>query len=161
MTDTISTDTNITNAPKKNYCAPMHTTEHILNQTMIRFFGTGRAFSAHVEVKKSKCDYHFSRNLTSEEIVGIETQVNQVIAQNLEVTAKYMSRSEAAKIADLSKLPEGASETLRLVFVGDYDVCPCIGVHVANTKEIGTFKIISTDFTEPDVLRVRWKVLAK
>ena len=161
MAETLSTDTNITNAPKKDYCAPMHTSEHILNQTMIRLFGSGRAFSAHIEAKKSKCDYHFSRNLTSDEIQKIEAQVNQVIAQNLQVTEQYMSREAAAKIADLSKLPGQASETLRLIFVGDYDVCPCIGLHVANTSEIGIFRIISTDFTEPDILRIRWKVSAK
>lgn len=34
--------------------APMHTTEHIINQTMIRLFGCGRSVSAHIERKKSK-----------------------------------------------------------------------------------------------------------
>ena len=49
---------------------------------------------------------------------------------------------------------------VRLVFVGDYDVCPCIGTHVSNTKEIGKFRIISTDFND-GVFRIRWKVEGK
>lgn len=35
----------------------MHTAEHLLNQTMVRLFNKGRAFSSHIEKKKSKCDY--------------------------------------------------------------------------------------------------------
>ena len=76
------------------------------------------------------------------------------------VTIEYMSREEAAAIVDLSKLPEDALETLRIVRVGDYDDCACIGVHVANTSEIGEFRIISYDFND-GVWRVRWKVSAK
>ena len=91
MENIIKTDTNITNAPKKDYCAPMHTTEHILNQTMIRLFDCGRCFSAHVEAKKSKCDYHFSRALTDADIANIEEKVNEVILSNLEVKAEYFS----------------------------------------------------------------------
>ena len=160
MENIIKTDTNITNVPKKDYCAPMHTTEHILNQTMIRLFDCGRCFSAHVEAKKSKCDYHFSRSLTETDIANIEAKVNDVILSNLEVRSEYLSKEEAVKIVDLSKLPENASDILRLVFVGDYDICPCIGDHVSNTSEIGTFKIISVDFNEGK-LRLRWKVLPR
>ena len=76
------------------------------------------------------------------------------------VTIEYMSREEAAAIVDLSKLPEDASETLRIVRIGDYDDCACIGAHVAITSEIGEFRIISHDFAD-GIWRVRWKVSAK
>ena len=46
---------------------------------------------------------------------------------------------------------------LRIVRVGDYDACACIGAHVKNTAEIGTFKILSHDY-ETGRWRVRWKV---
>ena len=61
---------------------------------------------------------------------------------------------------DLSKLPEGVSETLRIVRVGDYDACACIGSHVVNTSEIGTFTILSHDY-EDGRWRVRWKVMSQ
>ena len=35
-----------------------------------------------------------------------------------------------------------------VVKVGDYDECLCIGRHVENTSEIGTFKIISHDYKD-------------
>ena len=84
----------------------------------------------------------------------------EVIAAALPVTVEYMSREEAASIVDLSKLPEDASETLRIVRIGDYDDCACIGAHVGNTSEIGEFRIISHDFND-GIWRVRWKVGAK
>ena len=68
-----------------------------------------------------------------------------------------MPREEAEKIVDLSKLPKDASETLRIVRIGDYDACACIGAHVSNTSEIDKFKIISTDYTEGK-LRIRFKL---
>lgn len=74
----------------------MHTAEHILNGTMVRMFGCTRSRNAHIERKKSKCDYLL-------------------------------------------------------------DTCACIGAHVKNTAEIGSFKILSHDY-ENGRWRVRWKV---
>ena len=151
----------VLNSPKKNYYAPSHTTEHILNRTMDNMFGCGRAFSAHIEEKKSKCDYRFadaSKVPDMQQLAAVEQKVNEIIRQNLPVTAKICTREEAAKVADLSKLPPDASEMLRLVCVGDYDVCPCIGLHVENTSEIDKFKIISSSY-EDGVLRLRWKLV--
>jgi len=67
----------------KEYDPRMHSAEHILNQTMVRMFNKGRSFSAHIEKKKSKCDYHFDRELTPSELVEIEGKVNEIIRQNL------------------------------------------------------------------------------
>lgn len=136
----------------------MHTAEHILNQTMVRMFGCPRSKNTHIEKKKSKCDYFLSAAPTDEQVAQIESAVNEVIAAHLEVTESYITLSEAEGLVDLSKLPENVSETLRIVKVGDYDTCACIGSHVSNTSEIGTFKILSHDF-EDGRWRVRWKVL--
>lgn len=148
----------ILNEAKKDYHRPMHSAEHILNQTMVRMFGCGRSVNAHIERKKSKCDYYLEVAPTEEQIVEIEARVNEVISQNLPVWEELMSREEAAKIADLSKLSAEASETLRVIRIGDYDACACIGQHVSNTSEIGIFKIISHDF-ENGRWRVRYKLL--
>ena len=137
----------------------MHTAEHILNATMVKMFGCPRSRNAHIERKKSKCDYELSSSPTDEQVAEIETRINEVISRGLEVTIEYMPREEAAGIVDLSKLPEDASDTLRIVRVGDYDACACAGAHVGNTLEIGTFKILSHDFADGR-WRVRWKVTA-
>ena len=141
----------------KEYDPRMHSAEHILNQTMVRMFNKGRSFSAHIEKKKSKCDYHFDRELTQEEITVIESKVNEIISQNLPVTENYLAREEALKNFSLDKLPDQAGDNIRLIKIGEYDACPCIGKHVPSTKEIGVFKMISSSF-EDGVLRLRFKL---
>jgi len=135
----------------------MHTAEHILNQTMIRMFGCARSKNTHIERKKSKCDYFLSRQPDNETVQAIEEAVNAVIMSDLAVTEEFMPMDEAAKIVDLSKLPDDVSETLRIVRIGDYDVCACIGEHVKHTSEIGRFEIISHDY-ENGRWRVRFKL---
>lgn len=137
--------------------SPMHTAEHILNQTMIRLFGCDRSRTNHIEKKKSKCDYILTNAPTPGQIAEIETKVNEVIALHLPVSIEFVARNQVPEEVDLSKLPEEASETLRLVRIGDYDLCACIGLHVHNTSEIGKFKIVSTDF-ENNRFRIRFKV---
>ena len=151
-------ETPILNSHNKAEYEPAHTAEHILNQTMVRMFGCPRSRNAHVEKKKSKCDYILDAEPSAEQVVEIESTVNAVIAQNLDVTIEFMTREQAAAIVDLSKLPEDASDTLRVVRIGGYDACACIGAHVNNTSEIGTFKVISHSF-ENGVWRLRWKVI--
>lgn len=146
------------NDHNKQEYPPMHTAEHILNQTMVRMFGCPRSRNAHIERKKSKCDYLLSRAPSDEEIARIEAEVNRVIAAALPVTATFMSREEAGRIVDLSKLPEDVSSTLRIVKVGDYDACACIGAHVENTSQIAPFKIISHEYLDGR-WRVRFKLL--
>ena len=142
----------------KEYNPQMHSTEHILNQTMVRMFNCGRSFSNHIEKKKSKCDYHFDRDLTEEEVEKIETRVNDIIKLNLQVSEEFYSKDEAGEKFNLSKLPGAAGDKIRIIKIGDYDVCPCSGLHVTNTNEIGEFKIISTGF-ENGTLRLRFKLL--
>ena len=148
----------ILNAHNKAEHEESHSCEHILNGTMVKMFGCPRSKNAHIERKKSKCDYLLENEPTAEQVAAIETKVNEEIAKNHDVTVEFMSRDQAGKIVDLSKLPEDASETLRIVRIGDYDACACIGAHVSNTSEIGTFKIISHSFAD-GVWRLRWKII--
>ena len=148
----------VLNAHNKEEYPPMHTAEHILNGTMVKMFGCPRSRNAHIERKKSKCDYLLDACPTEAEVARIEAAVNEVIGRHLDVTVEYMPREQAVALVDLSKLPEDASETLRIVRVGDYDACACIGAHVNNTAEIGTFKILSHDYADGR-WRVRWKVI--
>ena len=142
---------------RKEYDPRMHSAEHILNQTMVRIFNCGRAFSAHIEKKKSKCDYHFERNITAEEIVQIENKVNEVIKSDLPIQEKILNREEARNIVSLARLPEDAGDKVRIITIGDYDACPCSGLHALTTSEIGAFKITSTDCAN-GILRIRFKI---
>jgi len=141
----------------KQYYPPMHSAEHILNGTMVKFYGVERSFTNHIERKKSKCDYKFDRNLTDDEVKTLELKVNEIILQNLPITAKVYKRAEAMQLFDLDRLPDSAGEEVRIISVGDYDACPCSGLHVAETSEIGEFRI-TTVTHEEGALRIRFKL---
>lgn len=145
------------NAHNKAEHPPMHTAEHILNQTMVRIFGCTRAVSAHIERKKSKCDYLLEEAPSDEQIQAVEALVNETISLNLVVHAEFITQDSIPAGVEIHKLPEDVSETIRLIKVGDYDICACIGAHVENTSEIGVFKIISHDY-ENGRLRLRFKL---
>jgi alanyl-tRNA synthetase len=142
---------------RKDYNAPMHTAEHILNRTMDRLFGCGRSFNAHIEKKKSKCDYRLPRPLSPAELETVAAAVNQVIADDLPVTERMVTRADAEALVFTGKLPADAGDAIRIISVGDYDHCPCIGRHVGSTRAIGEFRIVSADHAD-GVLRIRFVV---
>lgn len=145
------------NEHNKQEYPPMHTCEHIVNRTMVNIFGCGRAVSAHIERKKSKLDFALPKAPSVEDIENIEKTVNEVIARQLPVTTEFITQEEAVGRFDLKRLPDNASDTVRIVRVGDYDECLCIGLHVTNTSEIGTFRIISSDYKD-GIFRIRFKL---
>lgn len=136
------------NAHNKQEYPPMHTAEHLLNGEIDRRFGCGRSFNAHVERKKSKLDYHMPRPLTDEEIRSLEEYVNTAITADVEVTEKFITQEDAAREFDMTRLPDEASEMVRVVSIGDYDSCLCAGTHVARTSEIGIFRISSSRYQD-------------
>jgi alanyl-tRNA synthetase len=142
---------------EKEIFPPMHTAEHLINWVMVKKFGCNRCFRDHIEKKKSKLDYKFERNLTEEELKNIESQVNNVIVQDIEVFEEFIPVEIAKAKFNLSRLPEDVSGNIRIIKIGDYDAAPCQGPHVKSTKEIGVLKIISSDF-EDGVLRIRYKL---
>jgi Ser-tRNA(Ala) deacylase AlaX len=73
------------------------------------------------------------------------------------VTETYIGKDEAERRYNMERLPDDAGDQIRIIKIGDYDECPCIGPHVSSTKEIGEFKISSSSF-EKGVLRIRYKL---
>lgn len=136
------------NPHNKEEYPPMHTAEHLLNGEMARRYGCGRAFSAHVERRKSKLDYHMPAPLTDAELRSLEDYVNAAVAADVPVAIDYIPKAEAAERFDLSRLPDDASDTVRVVRIGNYDECLCAGTHVGHTAEIGTFRISSSRFAD-------------
>jgi Ser-tRNA(Ala) deacylase AlaX len=120
-------------------------------------FGCGRCFGAHIEKKKSKCDYRFDRELSADEVNEIQTRVNDVIQEGMRVSEKFLSRPQAEQYYNTENLPPDSGDRIRIIHIGDYDACPCIGPHVISTREIGAFRITTTSF-EDGVLRIRYKL---
>lgn len=150
----------ILNDHNKEEFPPAHTAEHLLNQTMIRMFGCERSFNAHVERKKSKMSFHVDHKPTRKEEQEIERRMNELIAEDMPVSFEFVTRDQLPDEVSLDRLPDDASETIRLVSIGDYDVCPCIGKHVRSTSQIGRFELLGTNWDERErSFRVRFKIV--
>lgn len=158
------------NEHNKDEFPPSHTAEHLLNQTMIRMFGCGRSTNAHVERKKSKISYKLDHKPGRKEEKAIEDRMNELIEMDMPVTFEFVERSDFTEEntgiggiyegLSLDKLPADASDTIRIVRIGDYDVCPCIGKHVRSTSQIGRFEMLGTNWDEQThMFRIRFKVV--
>ena len=148
------------NVHNKDEFPPAHTAEHLLNQVMIRMFGCERSRNAHIERKKSKISYHLDHKLSRQEEKAIGDKMNELIEEDLPVTYEDVDRNHVPEGVNLDRLPEDASQTIRLVRIGDFDVCPCIGKHVRSTSQIGRFEILGTNWDEQThTFRIRFKVI--
>ena len=148
------------NDHNKEEYPPMHTVEHVLNGAMVRLFGTGRSVSAHIEQKKSRMDFAVDFEPTDEDLRKLETEINRVLDEDIAVTYQVVPQAEARALgADLSRIPEDASEMVRIVRVGDYDTCLCIGRHVERTKQCGHIDLYAHAYNrETGRWRVRFRL---
>ena len=150
----------VLNEHNKEEFPPAHTAEHLLNQVMIRLFGCTRSHNAHIERKKSKMSFILDHKPTRQEEKEIELEMVRLIEEDLPVTFEYVTRDEIPEQVSLDRLPDDASETIRLVRIGDFDVCPCIGKHVRSTSQIGRFEMLGTNWDEHEhSFRVRFKIV--
>ena len=150
----------ILNEHHKEEFPPAHTAEHLLNQLMVRMFGCERSRNAHIERKKSKMTFVIDHKPSRQEEKEIEAEMNRLIEADMPVTYEFVDRDHIPADVKLDRLPEDASETLRLVRIGDYDVCPCIGKHVRSTAQIGKFVMLGTNWDEAShSLRIRFKIV--
>ena len=150
----------VLNEHNKEEFPPAHTAEHLLNQTMQRLFGCERSFNAHIERKKSKMSFRLDHKPSRQEEKEIERRMNELIGEDLPVTFEFVTRDNLPADISTDRLPDDASETIRLVRIGDYDVCPCIGRHVRSTSQIGRFEMLGTNWDEMEhSFRVRFKIV--
>lgn len=148
------------NEHNKEEFPPAHTAEHLLNQVMIRLFGCERSYNAHIERKKSKMSFHVDHKPTRQEEKEIEREMLRLIAEDLPVTYEVVKLDEVPEGVSIDRLPEDVSDSIRLVRIGDYDVCPCIGKHVRSTAQIGRFEMLGTNWDEHErSFRVRFKIV--
>ena len=95
--------------------------------------------------------------LTKEEIADIQSRVNSIIESDLPVTESFVPKATAERLYNAEKVPNTVYGNLRIIHIGDYDACPCIGEHVSFTGEIGAFRITSTTYSDGK-LRIRFKL---
>lgn len=85
----------------------------------------------------------FDGPLSDEELRILEERTNQVIYENQPVSISYPTKEELARMDYRSK--KELSGDVRIVKVGDYDLCACCAPHVRLTGEVGLVKIVRSE----------------
>ena len=132
----------------------------LFRSVMIRMFGCGRSTNAHIERKKSKMSFGLDHKPNRKEEKVIENKMNDLIAADLPVTFEVVDKDHLPEGISKDNLPEDCSDSIRLVHIGDFDACPCIGKHVRSTGQIGRFELLGTNWDQSTMtFRIRYKVL--
>jgi misacylated tRNA(Ala) deacylase len=123
-----------------------HTALHVLVGAVYRLYGalvTGGA----IHPDRARMDFSLD-DLSRERVAAIEAEANRVIAADLGVLVRFVSREEFER-SDLTRLarnlvPQDVAE-VRVVEIEGYDAQADGGTHVARTGEIGRLRIAKTE----------------
>jgi misacylated tRNA(Ala) deacylase len=138
----------------------MHTAQHVVSKVVLDVFGAQTAGNQ-IHADRSRIDFEpadFSEN----EVNAIEARANAVLDQDLAVTKSEMPRDEAEE-----KTPEGRGlldlipdhvDPLRMVAIGDFDLCPCGGTHVDRLGDVGRIRITGRTSKGADVERIEFEL---
>lgn len=132
-----------------------HTAAHLLQAALRRVLGD-HVHQAGQLVNSKACRFDFSHfsAMTTEEIEKVENLVNGWILSAISVDVNEMPIEEAKKLGAMALFGEKYGDVVRVVKAGDVSVEFCGGTHVANTANIGLFKIVSESSVASGVRRI-------
>ncbi|MBO5910028.1 MAG: alanine--tRNA ligase [Clostridia bacterium] len=134
----------------------LHTACHLTLAGLRKMFGT------HIEQKGSnitperlRFDFNFDRKLTDEEVKELEDFVNNAIKREIPVERLEMTFKDAKAQGGYGIHKADENENVSIYKIGDVDFQICGGPHVANTNELGTFKISKQEAVSAGVRRFK------
>jgi alanyl-tRNA synthetase len=132
-----------------------HTATHLLHAALRERLGTHvRQAGSAVRPDKLRFDFTHGQALSAEEIRDVEDRVNEWIKASRPVRWLEMERAEAERLGAMALFGEKYGEWVRMVEVDEVSRELCGGTHVANTAEVGIFKIVSEGSSAANVRRI-------
>ena len=142
----------------------MHTSQHLVSAVVNEVYGSDTVGNQ-IGQEKSRIDFK-PLKINKSELNEIEDKVNDYISKDLEVTISEELRSNLENNPDIRSsmssglwkmLPKSVTQ-LRVITIGDIDVCPCAGTHVKSLKEIGNVSFIKRDNKGAEKLRLTYNL---
>lgn len=133
-----------------------HTAAHLLQAALRQVLGNhveqaGQLVNEH----EVRFDFTHFNPMTSDEIKQVEFLVNDFIMKAVPVEMKEMPIEEAKKLGAMMLFGEKYGDIVRVVKAGDFSLEFCGGTHVANSGQIGLFKIVSESSVAAGVRRIQ------
>lgn len=117
-----------------------HTAEHIVSGIICKKYN---ATNVGFHIGKDFTTMDFNTTISEKSLKEIEKIANEAIYKNIEVVEKIYSPEEVKNLTYRSK--KELKEDVRIVKIGEYDICACCGIHVSRTGEIGIIKILKVE----------------
>ena len=132
-----------------------HTATHLLHAALRERLGTHvRQAGSAVRPDKLRFDFTHGQGLGAEDLAAVEDRVNEWIKASRPVRWIEMERAEAERLGAMALFGEKYGEWVRMVEVDGVSRELCGGTHVANTAEVGIFKIASEGSSAANVRRI-------
>ncbi|PXF18597.1 MAG: alanyl-tRNA editing protein [Methanobacteriota archaeon] len=124
----------------------MHTSQHLVSAVVDQLHGA-RTVGNQLYADKARIDFQPLR-LSPAQLSEVEAEANRYLAKDLPVTITEADRSELEQDplvrSNLSLLPPSIRR-LRVISIGNLDICPCAGTHVRSLGEIGEIEFTKRD----------------
>ncbi len=134
----------------------MHTATHLLHAALHKVLGpTANQKGSNITAERLRFDFTWPEPMTAEQKAEVEKLVNEWIEQGIEVTKKTTTVEEAKAEGAMALFGAKYGEQVTLYSVGDVSKEICCGPHVANTKELGGFKILKEQSSSAGVRRIK------
>ena len=134
----------------------MHTATHLLHAALHQVLGpTANQKGSNITAERLRFDFTWPEPLTAEQKNDVEKLVNEWIEKGIEVTKKTTTVEEAKAEGAMALFGAKYGDEVTLYSIGDVSKEICCGPHVANTKELGSFKIKKEQSSSAGVRRIK------